>query len=101
MGSEDRSAGRRRALRNGLQLLAVAADGTVMELYRYEAGWHLSPTTKAGRGICSATLCEDRAAFLTKRSGRDWALCWSHAQVYAAGQNYWTPGLAIPEGVVV
>lgn len=79
------------------QLLAVAADGTVMELYRYVGGWHLDPTTKVGRGVCSATGCEEAASYMTRRSERWWGMCQGHAQVYAADSAYWTPGMAYPE----
>jgi hypothetical protein len=88
--------GRRSGSRN-VKLVALAADGTVMELHPYVSGWHLDPLSKAGRGICSATMCEGSAAFLTSRSGRAWALCWGHAQLYANGTPYWRPGMAVPE----
>lgn len=76
-----------------------------MELYRYESLDSLSVmddrpslTSKAGQGLCSSTGCDDAAAFVTRRGRRWWALCWAHAQLLAAGVDYWTPGLPIPEG---
>lgn len=71
-------------------------DNRFVILYRYEAGWHLSPTTKAGQGFCSNPMCEEPAVFLTYRP-RTWALCLDHAQLLAAGISYWTLGLPLPE----
>jgi hypothetical protein len=87
--------------RLGFKLQAVAADGTIMELHRFVPGEtlgdHLAPdpTTKAGRGVCSASSCEERARFLTLRSGRNWALCVSHAELLANDTDTWKPGLPI------
>ncbi len=71
----------------------IGADGTPVELIWYE---DIDPLErfregKVGRGICSACYCEERAVFLTIRSGRNWALCESHAQILTTG--YWRPGL--------
>ncbi len=89
------AAGRKpRTLRKTTQLLAVSADGRVMQLSAWEFdALRMSPVTKVGRGICSSTDCENRAVFLTKRGRRWWGLCTDHAQLYAADQTYWSPGM--------
>lgn len=81
----------------GVKLVAITADGREMPLEMYRPDpLVLDPTTKVGRGLCSATACEERAVYLARRP-RLWGLCTVHAQVYESGNGYWTPGMPYPE----
>ena len=92
-----RGTGRRGAGSHKTKLVVLAADGSVMELRRYEFDpLHMDCNTKVGKGLCSSTSCENRAVFLTKRGRRWWGLCSSCAQVYANGVGYWSPGMKYP-----
>lgn len=95
----DGAAGLHKTKRPDLKLVLLQPDGTFMRLHRFidVDPLELDPITKYGRGLCSQSYCEDSAAFWTVRSGRKWAFCFSHAQTFAAGQTYWTPGLPWPD----
>ena len=63
--------------------------------------WEFDPTSKVGKGLCSAPGCTSKAVLVEETpdkgstifGSRKRGLCLSHAQTLLRG--YWTPGMAV------
>jgi len=66
--------------------------------------WELDPSTKVGKGFCSAPACTDKAVLVEETpddsstifGNRKRGLCLGHAQTLLVG--YWFPGMKMVMG---